>query len=622
MLEENKQRILVIIFGALVFIITMAVFSGALDNNFVEFDDDIYILNNPVIKYLDNGEPWKIFSGMHQFNYWHPIAWLSHAIDYKFFELDPWGYHLTSVVIHALTSAIVFFLFISLLFVVRSETSWNWKVIIAALFASLVYGLHPLRVEPVVWVSQRKELLGGFFYFCGLLAYLQFVSAKSQRGRYLFYSGTLLIFCLGLMSKPHVVTFPAILLLLDWYPFKRFDKVGNWKKVLLEKVPFFALGLVFSAATMILQKGGVAIKTLGQVTIENRIWNAIRSLSFYIEKTLWPFPLVPIYPLEESPNWLSAPLILSAIVVIGISYLCLYLWRKGQPIFLAMWLYYIIAIFPAIGLIQVGTQAAADRFSYSTTLSFYILLGVGIFWFLGKNISKIFKLGVIGGGFIVLTFLAYSGNRQIEVWADGINLWTHVLRYYPDRAPIAHNNLGVVLVEEKKIEEAVVHYTEAIRNQPDYVEAHINLGIALSQIGNNEEATVHYKEAIRYRPDYAEAHNNLGITYYLTGNNEDAIFHYREAIKFKPTFAEAYYNLGLILGRQGNLENAIINFKKAISLKVNYAEAHNDLGFALSLSGNPEEAIFHFKIALEIRPDFAKAKRNLSNILAQQGKFQ
>jgi hypothetical protein len=335
--EGNKKKLLLAILGAVAFAITLAVFSGALNNNFVDFDDEIYVLKNPVIKLLENGETWKIFAGMHHFNYWHPVAWFSHAIDYNFYKMDPWGYHLTSVVIHSVTSATVFYLFISLIFSARPQSKLSWNVLLAAFFTSLVYGLHPLRVEAVAWISERKELLGGFFYFCGLLTYIQFAAAKSKKGRYLLFIGTLIIFCLGLMSKPHVVTFPAILLLIDWYPLRRFEEIGNRGKVLLEKVPFFVLGLGFSVATMILQKGGAAIKTLEEITLGDRIWNAIRSLSFYIEKTLWPFPLVPLYPFEESPSWLSAPLIFSAILVLSISCLCFYLWRKGHPVFLAAW---------------------------------------------------------------------------------------------------------------------------------------------------------------------------------------------------------------------------------------------------------------------------------------------
>ena len=604
--EGNKKRLLLAIFGAVVFVIILAVFSGTLNNNFVNFDDDIYVLKTPVIKLLENEETWKIFAGMHHYNYWHPVAWLSHAIDYSFYKLDPWGYHLTSMVIHAVTSATVFFLFISLIFSAKPQSKLSRNVLLAAFFTSLAYGLHPLRVEAVAWISERKELLGGFFYFCGLLTYIQFASAKSKRGRYLFYIGTLIIFCLGLMSKPHVVTFPAILLLLDWYPLRRFEELGYRGKVLLEKVPFFVLGLGFSVATMILQKGGMAIKTLEEITLGDRIWNAIRSLSFYIEKTLWPVPLVPLYPLEESPSWLSAPLIFSAILVISISYVCFYLWRKGQPVFLAAWAYYLMAIFPALGIVQIGNQAAADRFSYSTTLSFYILLGAGALWFLEKKGPSFYiyiKQGIIVLGVFILAFFAYQDNRQIKVWKDGVSLWTHVIKYYPERIPIAYNNLGVALSAKGNTIEAATRYREAIKLEPETAETHFNFGNLLRKEEYYDEAADHYKEAIRLKPDYVKAHSNLGIALSLAGKPDEAIAHYKEAIELDPNFAVAYLNLGNTLAQQGEFQESITYLEKALKNEPDLTQAHYILGRVLSIVGNDEEAEKHLNLAKELSED-------------------
>jgi len=623
---ENKNKLSSPVLGGMVFLITFAVFTGALDNDFVNYDDDKYVYENPVINSLETGEFWNLFAGMHHFNYWHPMAWFSHALDYKYYKLDPWGYHLTSVIIHAMTVSVVYFLFVKLIGAARPTFRNGWNLMIAAFLSALVYGLHPLRVEPVVWIAERKEVLSGFFYFSGLLTYLHYISVESKRSRFLCYSGTLLLFCLSLMSKPHVVTFPLILILLDWFPLRRLEETGNRWAVLLEKVPYFALSISFSVATMILQKGGGAVKTLEEVTAGQRLWNAVRSLSFYLEKTLWPFPLVPFYPLEESPSVFMSPFLFSSVVILGLSYACLYLWRKGKGVYLVVWVYYLIAVFPAIGLVQVGGQAAADRFSYSTTLSFYFFLGIGLLWILENKRDFRFhiriKLGVITSTIVVLVLLGFLTHRQIEVWRNGETLWSKVIQYFPNRIFHAHYNFGNSLLNECKYHKAIAQYEKALNLIPNNSITHSNLGIALAEQKNIDDAMFHLNEAIRLNPGDHKSFNYLGMTLSRIGQTYEALAHYREAIKLKPTFAEAYYNLGLALGQQRRVDEAIINFNKAISLKPDYAEAHSDLGIAISISGNPEEAISHFKEAISINPNLAVAYLNFGNTLAQQGKFE
>ena len=630
---ENENKLSSVVFGVIVFLITLGVFSGALDNEFVNYDDNIYTYENPVVKFLDSEGgsnifqgTWNIFAGMHHYTYWHPMAWFSHALDYKFYKLDPWGHHLTSIVIHSITSAVVYFLFATLVGVVRPEYKRSWNLMAAAAMVALAYSLHPLRVEAVVWVAERKEVLAGFFYFSGLLTYLHYVFAKSRGKRFVFFAGTFLLFSLGLISKPHVVTFPVILLLLDWYPLKRFIDWNKSRTVIFEKIPFLLTGFVFSVITMTVQKGAPAVSTLADISLGERLWNSVGAFSFYIEKTVWPSTLIPFYPLEKSPSIFSPTFIFSAVLIFGISFLCVKFWRKGNALFLAAWIYYLVAIFPAIGFIRVGQQGVADRFRYSSTLSFYFLLGIGVLWFLSKKRSSHFQMrfksGFILCAIFIIVLSGFQTQRQTNVWKNSEALWIYVLHYFPDRVPRARNNMGLVRAQQGNYEEAIEHYYKAIKLWPDFSEVHSNLGVALVEQNMISEAIFHYGEAIRYQPNYAEAHSNLGVALSRTGKTEEAILHYLEAIKLKPTFVDAYYNLGLAQGQQRNIEEAIVNFKKAISLDPDYAEAHSDLGVALSLSGNPKEATTHFKKALRIKPNFAIGYFNFGNSLAQQEKFQ
>jgi tetratricopeptide (TPR) repeat protein len=265
--------------------------------------------------------------------------------------------------------------------------------------------------------------------------------------------------------------------------------------------------------------------------------------------------------------------------------------------------YYLMAIFPATGIVQVGNQAAADRFSYSTTLSFYILLGAGALWFLekkGPSFYKSIKHGIIVLGVFILTFLAYQDNRQIKVWKDGVSLWTHVIKYYPERIPIAYNNLGVALSAKGNTTEAAAMYREGIKLAPDYAEAHYNFGNLLRKQEYFDEAVDHYKEAIRLKPGYVKAHSNLGIALSFSGRPDEAIIHYKETIKLDPNFAVAYLNYGNTLAQQGRFEESIIYLEKALKNDPDLTQAHYILGRVFSIVGKDEDAEKHLNLAKEL----------------------
>ena len=297
----------------------------------------------------------------------------------------------------------------------------------------------------------------------------------------------------------------------------------------------------------------------------------------------------------------SVPFILSAALILGISYMCVILWRRGKTLYLAAWIYYVITIFPALGLVQVGNRAGADRFTYSTTLSFYFLLGMGALWVLEKKPGSFFrasfKPGIIACGILLLALLSFMSHRQIGVWKNGETLWSYVIHYFPHRHAFVYNNLGIALSSKGKAETAIAQYKEAIRLDPNYEKAHYNLGNTMRRQGNFEEAIVHYKEAIRLYPDYVQAHSNLGVALSLARKPEEAIVHYLAAIRLKPDFAKAYYNLGNTLVQLGNLQGAIKNYEITIKIDPDFTHAHSALKMVQSFVGKAEEAANHFDAA-------------------------
>lgn len=623
---NEKRKFIHSVFAALVFLIILMTFSGTLSNLFVPWDDDKYILNSPIVKSLSPGSIYGIFTGLHQYNYWHPLAWLSHAVDYHYFGLDPKGHHLTSVVIHGLNSVLVYFLFVSLVGAARPDSNSKMDLKIAGVIAALAFGLHPLRVESVAWVAERKDLLCGFFYFSSLLVYIRYSRISEKTWRVFLYLGTLVLFCLGLMSKPLAVTLPAVLLLLDWYPLKRFAKPENRRQVLLEKIPFFALSLAFSAATMILQKSGMAVKALDDFPLGQRLLNAVRSLSFYFEQTFWPSRLVPFYPFDDDMGLASGKFILSAIMVAGLSLFCWRQLRKGRKIAPAAWMYYLITVFPAIGIVQVGEQAAADRFTYIATLSIYFLIGTGILQVLesrsGSFLKSPVKIVTLTCGVLVLFSLSALTHRQIKVWRNGETLWTYVIQHYPDQIEVAHNNLGGYYLNMGRLEEAETHLKIAVRLQPGYRDAHYNLGFNYYKRGKLDESASEFKKVLSLDSRHIQAYNKLGLIYSNQGEVVAALEQFDKALAIDNEFAAAWNNRALVFYKTGRLEEAEKEFKQALKSDPDYLESRNNLGTLYQKSGRLDEAERELQKALEISPDRASVHYNLGLVNRDRGNLE
>lgn len=626
-------------------ITTLSVYWQVKNHAFVNYDDESYVTNNHyVLNGLTlKGITWSL-TAAHASN-WHPITWLSHMTDSQLYGMNAGMHHLTNVLFHIINTLLLFLVF-------RRMTGDIWRCgFVAALFA-----LHPVHVESVAWVAERKDVLCSFFWLLSMWSYARYVEL-SELNRYLL---VLMFFLLGLMAKPMIVTLPFVLLLLDYWPFKRFqigksrfDDESQQRPTALgliwEKMPFFILSAASSVATYLAQQSGEAVKSLDAFPFQDRIVNAMVSYVSYIGKMIWPRNLAVFYPYPEMiPLWQAAGagLLFACITVLVLRA------SRSKPYLAVGWLWYVGTLVPVIGLVQIGLHSMADRYTYIPLIGIFIIIAWGVPDLVPKWRYRKAGLAAIAGA--ILSILMAGTWIQAGYWTSSIKLFEHALEvtannyvahhklgealasqgktaeaisHYSEALRIkpdfvgAHLNLGLALVAQGKVNEAIDHFSEALRIRPGYVDAHNNLGVALEKQGRTAEAVQHYIEALRIKPDYAEAHNNLGIALEEQGRNTVAIRHYLEALRIKPDFADAHLNLGVALIAEGKVDEAIDHFLEALRLNPRSAETHNNLGAALMVKGKIKEASVYFQEALRIKPDFSDAQDNHQKALAAQGKI-
>jgi Flp pilus assembly protein TadD len=595
---------------------TLTVYWQAGSYEFVNFDDDTYVTENHHLhKGLTRESFIWAFTATDEAN-WHPLTWLSHMLDFELYGLNPTGHHLTSVFFH-LANTLLLFLLLKLM------TGAFWRsALVAALFA-----LHPLHVESVAWVAERKDVLSTLFWMLTLWAYLGYVQRPGVR-RYLLI---LLLFALGLMAKPMLVTLPCVLLLLDYWPLKRIEigqsasglpaasqpstiaekPGGQAFRLLLEKTPLFVLAAVSSFVTFIVQKSGGAVGALEVYPIKIRVANALVSYVKYIVKMIWPQNLAVFYPHpgQGLPMWQAAAagllLLLISIAVIRAG--------RRQPYLPVGWFWYLGTLVPVIGLVQVGAQAMADRYTYVPLIGLFIIASWGVPALLAKYRFQRTVLATLAT--ILLVTITLVSKWQVRHWQNSLTLFQQAVEVTADNY-VAHDSLGNALAQQGMLDQAIVHYREALRIKPNLMNTRNNLGVALLQQGEINRAMAQYYQALRLKPDSAETHSNLGVALFTVGQLDQAIGHYRTAIKLDPNFGKAHNNLGNALARKGKLDEAISQYSRALELKPNYPEAHNNLGVALAQQEKLREAIAHFKRALQLRPDYAQARSNLDNAIA------
>jgi tetratricopeptide (TPR) repeat protein len=593
---------------------TVALYWPATGCAFVNFDDNLYVTANAAAQSGLSlaGLKWDFIHPVA--SNWHPVTMLSHQWDCQWFGLHPRGHHWTSVLLHALNVALVFGW-------LRQLTGAKWRSFgVAVLFA-----VHPLHVESVAWVAERKDVLSAFFGLLTLIFYARYTRQRAARegsdlepGRrpkppdlVPNYLPALLFFTLGLMCKAMLVTWPFVLLLLDYWPLGRFQPGRAWGLV-REKIPFILLSALMCVVTLLVQQHAGAVAAAASLPPGARIANALVSYYRYLGKFCLPTHLAVFYPLPAhwpvagvltAGGWLAA----LSVVFFGLR------WR--QPFWLMGWLWFLGTLVPVIGLVQVGEQSMADRYAYLPSLGILIPVVWGAAALTRGRPYAILVVAVVGAA-VVLLDTALT-RRQLGYWRDSEALFRHDLAIVGDNH-IARNNLGAALVEKGRIDEAILQYQAALRLQPEEPSAHFSLGNALSQAGQFDDAIRQYQAALRRQPDYAEAMKNLGGTYYKQGNLAGAITQFQAVLQLQAGDPTAHYNLGKARFKQGDTNGAALEYQAALHLNPNYAEAHNNLGYTLQAQGHLDEAIRQYEEALRLNPDYALAKNNLAAAQAEK----
>jgi len=579
--------------AVLLAVATLAVYAQVVGHEFVNFDDPEYVSGNPYVRagFTRAGLSWAFTTG-HAGN-WHPLTWLSHMLDCQLYGLRPGAHHLTNVLLHTANTLLLFAL-------LRGMSGALWpSAAVASLFA-----LHPLHVESVAWVAERKDVLSTLFWMLTLLAYWRYARQSSLR----HYLLVLVLLALGLMAKPMLVTLPFVMLLLDVWPLgrqplarsrsapegtnaprversarrqdapPRRDPRPSGLRLFLEKVPFLVLAVASSVVTFAVQLGGGAVEPVDTLPFKARVANALVSYAGYLRKMIHPAGLVIFYPQVPLPAWQVAG---AGLALVAVSVLVIWL-APRQPWLMVGWLWYAVTLLPVIGLVQVGAQAMADRYTYVPLIGPFIMLA----WSaaeLGRRRPR-WRAMAAAAIAIVLAGCAAATGLQVRYWRSSMTLFEHAVDVIPDNY-VAQLQLGNALAEQGRLDDAIARYGAALRVKPDLAKAHGNLGAVLAQQGKLDRAVAHYAEALRLNPDLPETHNNLGAALAGQGRIEEAIAHYENALRLKPGYPDAHANLGLALAAQGKIDLAIAHYAEALRLNPDQPGARYNLDRALAARG-------------------------------------
>lgn len=565
---------------------TYATFRHVIYCDFITFDDDFYVYENVHVQdgLTLSGLRWAFTTG-HAAN-WHPVTWLTHMLDCDLYGLQPGGHHFTNLVIHII-NALLLFLWL------RSMTGSLWKsAFIAAFFA-----LHPLRVESVVWVSERKDVLSCLFWMLTLIAYVGY-ARKPTILRYMLLSLSLAV---GLMAKPMLITIPCVLLLLDYWPLKRLSL-----RAFIEKIPLLVLAISSAVITVIVQKRGGAVEALDISPIPDRLGNAVIAYGKYIIQTFWPKDLAVFYPRQVGIVPMGQ-LIIGLVLLACISEL-VRRYRKEAPYLVTGWLWYLGTLVPVIGLVQVGGQSHADRYTYIPVIG----LTIGIVWGIEKLVEHRRRCRHIVNAFLFIALIALSINTQIYVrhWENGITLFKHALSVTPPNAK-SHTNLGRALHDKGDFDEAIKHYNSAISIKPLDYRPYYNLGLICFERDEFEKSEEYFKSALQLKPDHVKSHYNFGCLMLKQNKLMEAIASFSKALELDPDYIKAEVNLGIALASAGRDDLAMGHFSRALTLDPDNVDAHINLAVLLLKREDKNEAIRHLEVVLRINPYDKDAKQYL-----------
>ena len=601
--RPNKRKVL--IYAALT-VITLAAFEGLRHNDFVCYDDPLYVSENAHVTegLTFDSFVWAFKSWKDTAN-WHPVTWLSHMLDCELFGLNAHRHHLMNLLFHLSNTLLLFFIF-------ERMTGAVWR----SAFVAGVFGIHPVHVESVAWIAERKDVLSGLFWMLTIVAYLNYVS-KGGRLRYLLM---VLLFLSGLMAKSMLVTLPFVLLLLDYWPLNRLTiPDAGFKKraagLIYEKLPLFALTLIFCVIAFIAQRNAGAVVSIENSSIQLRAVNVLVSYVSYMGKIFYPVDLAVLYPrrIDFSALEIAASFLVLAVISLSVIY-----FRRGY--LEAGWLWYLGVLVPVIGLVQIGSHFIADRYLYLPLTGISIIVGWGFWELVGrKSYGRKLSGTLCAVIFVVLILLT---RQQVGLWRDSRTLFRHTLAITKNNSVI-YNNLGIVLSSLGKFDEAISIYKKAVQIDPYSIniKVYCNMAAAYSKLGRWDEAAEAFKLAIYADPNYPDAYCGLGVAYDKLGLWNEAAQAYKESIRLQPYFADAHYNLGMVYTKLGRYSEAVEAFKEAIRLKPKpaFLNAHYNLGVTYGKLGRHNEAIEEFRQAVQLNPDFADAYYNLGSAYGNLG---
>jgi protein O-mannosyl-transferase len=594
------------------------------DHGFVSYDDDVYVVSNAhVQRGLNWGNVAWAFTTTSAAN-WHPLTWLSHMLDVQMFGLSPAGHHLTSLLVHV-TNVVLLFL------VLQVMTGALWpSALVAALFA-----IHPINVESVAWVAERKNLLSTSFWLLTMWAYIRYASQPAWNK----YLVVLASFALALMCKPMVVTLPFALLLLDYWPLDRLkstaaesanDKADNSKKrgkevevkrayprrslsqLTIEKAPLLLLAALSSVITVRAQQTGGAVGTTEVFPLSVRFENAVVSYADYLLDVIWPFRLAVFYPHPRAalPAWQVG---LSVLVLLGITAIVVRRARRSRYLPLG-WLWYLGTLIPVIGIVQVGLQSQADRYAYVPLIGIFVVITFYVGEWAKGRATRENRFAIAAA--CILIALAIATRVQASYWRNSITLFQHAVEVTKDNY-VAHNNLGELLAQQGNLDEAAAHFAAALEINPSFAHARHNMGMILVQRGKLDEAISEFSKAVEIEPAFTDAYNKLGAALASRGKLDEAIANFSKAIEINPAYASAHANLGSAYEQQGRTADAIAAYSRAVQFTADTtmaAQTHFKLGRLLAKTGKRKEAIQHYTEAVRLKPDFTQAQKALNDI--------
>jgi Flp pilus assembly protein TadD len=575
--------------------ITLLAFAAVRDFGFVDYDDLDYVAANPhVLPGLTwAGVRWAMTSGY--FANWHPLTWISHMLDVQLFGMNAGAHHSINVELHVANTLLLFG-------VLRRMTgAVGRSAFVAALFA-----VHPMHVESVAWVAERKDVLSTFFWMLTMWAYTAYVRQPGWQR----YALVIVGFALGLMSKPMLVTLPFVLLLLDVWPLRR--PLG--RNLVFEKLPLVALSIASSAVTVLVQRQGGAVVRLDLIPLSTRVANALVAYARYIEKMFWPVDLVAMYPI---PRTLPDPGVLAAAVAIllGITVVAIMLVHK-RPYLLVGWLWFLGTLVPVIGIVQVGVQSMADRYSYVPLVGLFIMVAWAVPDIVASRPRARMASQIAAAALIAACTMVTI--RQVRYWSSSRALWQHAVDATRDNY-FAQASLGYVLWKEGHAGEAIPHLQESLRIRPDFTEAHNNLGVALAGLGELRDALSQFSEAVRINPEFKAARDNLAATNAKLTTQDTSLTHYVDAVRAEPNDLAARNELGAALAAQGRIDDAIEQFRAAINIDPNQPDVHFNLGVMLDQKGRTAEAVDQFRDALRLNPGHFAAREALDRVTSRRG---